>query len=171
MRRDNKSLVAKLLIVVVASFGFGFVLIPIYDVFCQITGLNGKTSSEAAADVVEAADLDRLITVEFVGSVNQSGAWDFQPTVETMQVHPGQLYQTSFVARNLSDRSMTARAVPSVDPGRAAQYFQKTECFCFTEQEFGAQEEKDMPVRFILDPELPSYIDTVSLAYTFFTKE
>jgi cytochrome c oxidase assembly protein subunit 11 len=169
--QDKSGLTIKLLVVAVAMFGFGYLLVPIYNVFCEITGLNGKTSGQAIADVVERPDFDRMITIEFVGTVNQNAPWEFEPTVETMRVHPGKLYETRFVARNLSAEPLTAHAVPSVSPGRAAQYFQKTECFCFTEQKFDVAEEKDMPVRFILDPEMPGYIDTVSLSYTFFTKQ
>ena len=165
--RDNKVLTGKLLAMTVAMFGFGFLLVPLYDVFCEITGLNGKTDSSAAV-ITEAPDLDREVTVEFVGTVNQGGPWEFRPEVSRMRVHPGKLYSTTFYARNRSHDGIAGQAVPSVSPGQAAEYFRKTECFCFTRQDFMAGEEKDMPLRFIVDPGLPAHVDTVSLSYTMF---
>ena len=85
-----------------------------------------------------------------------------------MTVKPGQLYQTTFYAENRHARARVGQAVPSVSPGTAAKYLQKTECFCFEQQSFGGQEGKDMPVVFYVDPELPEYLDTLTLSYTFF---
>ncbi len=169
MAGENKHrvLTGKLLLMAAAMFGFGFLLVPIYDVFCEITGLNGKTANSAQA-VSEAPDLDRLVTVEFTGTVNQGAPWEFRPAVVRMQVHPGKLYETSFQARNLSAANLSGQAVPSVTPGQAAGYFRKTECFCFTRQEFAAGETKDMPLRFVVDPDLPEYVNTVTLSYTLF---
>ncbi len=163
----NKLLTGKLVLMAVAMFGFGFLLVPLYDVFCEITGLNGKTANSAQA-VSESPDLDRLVTVEFTGSVNQDGPWEFRPETVRMQVHPGKLYATTFYARNLSDQPVAGQAVPSVTPGQAAAYFQKTECFCFNRQDFLAGEDKDMPLRFVVDPDLPAHVDTVTLSYTMF---
>ena len=160
-------LTGKLLVMAVAMFGFGFLLVPIYDVFCEITGLNGKTTNYAEA-ASEAPDLDRLVTVEFTGTVNQGGPWEFRPEQARMQVHPGKLYATTFYARNLADANVAGQAVPSVTPGQAAAYFRKTECFCFTRQEFAGGEARDMPLRFIVDPDLPQHVETVTLAYTMF---
>ncbi|MGB5544148.1 MAG: cytochrome c oxidase assembly protein, partial [Gammaproteobacteria bacterium] len=115
-------------------------------------------------------DLDRLVTIEFIASVNEDAPWEFKPTVSRMQVHPGQMYRTSFFARNTSDEYLTGQAVPSVAPGQMARYLQKTECFCFTAQDFVAGESKDMPVIFFIDPEIPEHVDTVTLSYTFFAQ-
>ncbi len=164
---DNRVLTGKLLVMTLAMFGFGFLLVPIYDVFCEITGLNGKTGT-AAVTVREMPDLNRTVTVEFVGSVNMGAPWEFRPAQNSMQVHPGQLYSTTFYARNHSQSAIAGQAVPSVSPGQAAEYFRKTECFCFNRQDFVAGEQKDMPLRFVLDPDLPAHIDTVSLSYTMF---
>ncbi len=166
-RQSGLSLTWQLVTLVVAMFGFGFLLVPLYDVFCDITGVNGKTD-DRPAQVVEAPDPDRLVTVEFLGSVNQNAPWEFRPSVTKMQVHPGKLYDTTFFARNLADEAVVGQAVPSVSPGQAAKYFQKTECFCFTDQAFAAGEGRDMPVRFILDPAIPAHVETVTLSYTFF---
>lgn len=164
----NRRLVRKLLLAVVAMFGFGFALIPLYDVFCEVTGLNGKTGTRAVAVEKGAVDTERTVTVEFVANVNVSAPWEFAPTVTRMQVHPGEFYQTSYRARNLAAEPLVGQAVPSVSPGQAARHFQKIECFCFTRQEFAAKEGRDMPVVFMVDPALPSDISTVTLSYTFF---
>lgn len=168
--REHGLLVGKLLALAVAMFGFGYLLVPIYDVFCEITGLGGRTGDRATA-VEMTPDLDRIVTVEFVASVNQGAPWEFRPSVSRMEIHPGEMYQTSFFARNESDEFLVGHAVPSVAPGQAARYLQKTECFCFNTQDFQAGETKDMPVIFFVDPEIPEHVDTVTLSYTFFARD
>lgn len=167
---SRNRLTGSLLLLTVSMFGFGYLLVPLYDILCEITGLNGKTSNEAVV-VTEAPDLDRLVDVEFMASVNSHGAWEFEPVITRMSVHPGKLYTVEYRARNELEQPRIGQAVPSVAPGVAARYFQKTECFCFTEQKFEPHEERDMPVRFILDPDLPEHITTVTLSYTFFAQQ
>ena len=169
----NKRLIQRLVLVVVGMFGFGFAMVPLYDVFCEITGLNGKTASQAVAqaDISGEVATDRLVTVEFVANVNQSAPWRFKPAVTKMKVHPGEFYHTSYYAENLTERPRVAQASPSVSPGLAAQHFQKIECFCFTRQEFAPGEGRDMPVTFRLDPDLSEDITTVTPSYTFFEIE
>ena len=160
---STRALTTRLLILAVGMFGFGvFALPPLYDVFCEVTGLGGKTNSTAATDIVALADESREVDLEFVTTVNQYAPWEFRATIDGMTVHPGGLYEATFIAKNLSDRHKIAQAVPSVSPPQAAGHFKKLECFCFTTQEFGPNEEKEMPVRFIVDSELPGYIDTVT---------
>lgn len=166
---STSALTARLLLFAVGMFVFGvFVLPPVYDVFCEVTGLGGKTNSEAATNVVAIADESRELNLEFVAAVNQYAPWKFRPTVDKMTIHPGGLYEATFIAHNLTDQPKTAQAVPSVSPAQAASYFRKLECFCFTAQEFSPGEEKEMPVRFLVDSDLPDYIDTITLSYTFF---
>ena len=162
--------VAVLMLAVVGMFGFGFALVPLYNVFCEITGLNGKTGVVDARTVDESlVDESRLVTVEFVGNINSKLPWEVHPVVKRMTVHPGQIYEAAFSATNLSGRDTVGQAVPSVTPIEASIYFNKTECFCFTRQEFSGGEARDMPVRFIIDSKLPDNITTVTLAYTFFS--
>lgn len=150
-------------------FAFGFALVPLYSVVCDLTGFNGRSSGLAsAAEVVEQVDSSRRVTVEFVTTVNGGQPWTFAPEVKRISVHPGQLYTVNFVAENPHDEVAVAQAVPSILPWNAAKYLHKTECFCFRQQSFAAGEEKHMPVRFMLDRELPADIDTVTLSYTFF---
>ncbi len=164
VRRSSR----RLLLAALGMFGFGFAMVPIYDVFCDWTGLNGRTADGPAADIDYAVDTSRLVTVEFVANLNQSMPWEFYPEVAKMQVHPGQAYTTRFYARNRTSAAMTGHAVPSVTPGLASVHFQKTECFCFTEQLFEAGEGRWMPVRFVVDPELPGKYQVMTLSYTFF---
>jgi cytochrome c oxidase assembly protein subunit 11 len=167
---SNARLVKRLLLAVTAMFGFGFAMVPLYNVFCDLTGLNGKVGGRVEAVEVE-ADLNRTVMVEFVANVNQTMPWEFRPEVSRMEVHPGKVYRTSFYAQNRTDRVMVGQAIPSVSPGVAAQHFKKTECFCFTEQQFAAGEGRDMPVMFMVDTELPDDVEVVTLSYTFFDKQ
>ena len=165
----HKLVAGKMLLLAVGMFGFGYLMVPLYDIICDITGLNGKTGrvsiSEAKSQTVAE---DRWITVEFVANVNSSGAWEFRPNVKEIQVKPGQLYKATYFAQNLLSVDVVGQATPSVSPSAAAPYFNKTECFCFTRQEFEANSIKDMPLTFIIDPKIPRNIDRVTLSYTFF---
>jgi cytochrome c oxidase assembly protein subunit 11 len=163
----HRNLTLKLVAMALGMFGFGFALVPLYSVFCQITGLNGKTAN-VKEEVVEQPDLTRTVRVEFVSALPQGAPWEFHPDVSHMEVHPGKLYTAQYYARNLTAYPLTGQAVPSVAPGEAAKYFKKTECFCFTQQKFAAKEGREMKVVFSIDPHLPHFVDTVTLGYTFF---
>jgi cytochrome c oxidase assembly protein subunit 11 len=168
-QKANTRLLVKLVFVVVAMFGFGFAMIPLYNVLCDITGINGKTGILTADQAAQLnTDENRTVTVEFVANLNQNLNWEFRPNVRKMQVHPGKVYSTSFYAQNKTGKQMVGQAVPSVAPHEAAVHFSKTECFCFTSQVFEAGEARDMPLRFVIDPRLSERVNTVSLSYTFF---
>jgi cytochrome c oxidase assembly protein subunit 11 len=166
----NRRTTKKLVVIVAGMFAFGvFVLPPMYDLVCDITGLNGKTGRVEVEQALTAhPDKKRTITVEFDANLNANLAWDFKPMVRKVEVHPGEIGTATYHARNKSGRMIVAQAVPSVSPSRAAKYFNKTECFCFTQQTFGPGEDRDMPLRFIVDPDLPKDIKTITLSYTFF---
>ena len=152
-------------------FAFGFlVLPPLYEVFCDITGFGGRTNSTAVA-ATERPDETRTVRIEFVTTVNEYAPWNFAADVDSMDVHPGKMYFATFSATNRSDQALVAQAVPSVAPVTANEYFKKIECFCFTSQEFAANEERPLPLQFIVDPELPEYVDTITLSYTLFKTE
>lgn len=163
-----QKLVVKLSIAVVAMFAFGFALVPLYDVFCDIAGINGKTSNEAYQAVEVKVDDSRTVTVQFIAQNNDGMTWQFRPTQKVLSVHPGAANDTLFFARNTTEKTMVAQAIPSVSPGRAAEYFHKTECFCFNQQTLTAGEAIDMPLRFIVDQDLPKDIHTITLSYTLF---
>ena len=164
---DNRSLVGKLLLLAVAMFGFGYLLVPLYNVFCEITGFGGRTNTVAVTSE-ENPDFTRAIRIEFVTTVNEYAPWEFAAERDSMEVTPGKMYYANFTARNLTGDTKIAQAVPSVAPISASGHFKKIECFCFTNQEFQANEERAMPLQFIVDPDLPDYVDTITLQYTFY---
>ena len=166
-QKENRGLVGRLLILAVAMFGFGFALVPLYDVFCEITGFGGRTNTEAVT-VAEAPDISREIRIEFMTTVNSFAPFEFSSDADSMTVNPGRMYFATFTAKNLTEDDKVAHAVPSVSPVAAAEHFVKIECFCFNSQDFLAGEEKAMPLQFIVDPDLPEYVDTITLGYTFF---
>jgi len=161
---------AKIVIVPLLMFGFGFALVPLYNVLCDVTGLNGKTGRVEASEIESSqVDTSRTIEVHFLATTNSGLPWNFEPVVKKMSVHPGQLYDAMYRARSTSDKETFGQAVPSVSPGSAAAHFNKTECFCFSEQKLAAKETKDMPLRFIIDKDIDSKIHQVTLSYTFFS--
>jgi len=166
----HRSLALKLTVVTLGAFAFGFALVPLYNVFCQVTGAGDRQAlvRESALPANAKIDESRLVTVEFVANLPTVGSWDFRPEVTSMQVQPGRLYEARFTATNQTGKAVWAQAIPDVAPSKATQFFHKTECFCFTPQQFGVDEEKHMPVRFFVDPELPQYVDRITLAYTFY---
>jgi len=168
-QRATRRLVRRLVVIVVAMFGFGYLLVPLYNVFCEVTGLNGKTGRMGVAQAEKMTpDLSRLVTVEFVTSVNSGFPWNFKPMVSRVEVRPGEQMEVMFEATNRTNEVAIGQAVPSVAPNEAARYFSKTECFCFTEQKLAPGETRQMPVRFIVDPRLPKNIESLTLGYTFF---
>ena len=163
-------LVWKLAALGAAMFGFGFALVPLYNALCTLTGFGGKTAGVAAAATPNARpDPARTLRVEFIASVPRGAPWEFSPEVSHIDVHPGELNVAHFRAANLTSRELVAQAVPSVAPGEAARYFRKTECFCFTTQRFAPHESRELTVAFMVAPDLPPYVDTLTLSYTFFT--
>ena len=164
---DNRSLAGKLLVLAVVMFGFGYMLVPLYDVFCEITGFGGRTNTVAVSRE-ENPDFSRSVRVEFVTTVNEYAPWEFSAERDSMEVTPGKMYYANFTARNLTEDEKVAQAVPSVAPISASDHFKKIECFCFENQSFRANEERAMPLQFIVDPDLPEFVDTITLQYTFY---
>lgn len=165
---SNRKLTRQLWLFAAGSFAFGFALVPLYDVLCDVTGYGDRSKLRQSASVIEAPDETRTVTVEFISSAPTFGSWEFRPQVGSLEVHPGRLYEAKFYARNLRAQPVTAQAVPSIAPLQATQYFRKTECFCFTPQAFEGREGRDLAVRFIVDPKLPSNIDRLTLGYAMY---
>jgi cytochrome c oxidase assembly protein subunit 11 len=162
----------KMVVVAIGAFALTFALVPLYRIACEkVFGI--RLERTAAQDVgdAQASAAKRVITVQFDGGVNSKLPWEFSPNQVTMQVVPGELYETTYHARNTADRTVVGSAVPSVAPARASGFFSKTECFCFTAQTLKAGETRDMPVRFIVDPNLPADVKTITLSYTFFKND
>jgi cytochrome c oxidase assembly protein subunit 11 len=180
--QDNTRLVRRLLLLVALAFVFAFAMVPLYNVLCEATGFNGKTSGsgivrdgfsvgglKAASAPAPAVDLTRTIRVEFTGTVMPGLPWDMRPLTVSLDLHPGELQQVSYLVRNTSDREVTGQAVPSVTPGQAAQHFEKIECFCFSQQTLGPGEAREMPLAFIVKSGVDRNITHITLSYAFFS--
>ena len=193
-------LCVKLGVTVVLMFSFAiFVMPPLYDLFCDITGLNGKTGGPfvVEGDVVEGnavednavknssteknaagasttslsdagIDTSRTIKVRFIAMNNASMPWEFRPVVKVVEVHPGESTVINYYAHNPTEQDMTAQAVPSLSPSKAVNYFHKTECFCFNQQPLKAGESAELGLSFIVDHDIPSYVNNITLMYTLF---
>ncbi len=159
-----------LLLSTLAMFGFGFALVPLYDVFCDITGLNGKGYSQQVNTSLS-IDNSRKVKVEFVTYLNKQLPWQFEPEIKSIELHPGEHYLINFVATNTSSELTTGKAVPSISPGYGAQYLVKTECFCFQDQPLEGYAKATMPLIFYIDPAIPTDMSTLTLAYTLFPNE
>lgn len=172
-RADNRRVLRNIALVAAGSFVFAFSLVPLYRIACEkvfgITLEQGPAGAQRVANMQ--VDESREITVQFDATVNSRLPWSFRAGQLTMKVRPGELYEATYFARNESDRPIVGNAVPSVAPSSASTFFNKTECFCFTEQLLQPGEEREMPVRFIVDPALPAGVRTVTLSYTFFNNE
>ncbi|QTD44626.1 cytochrome c oxidase assembly protein [Ottowia testudinis] len=179
LRTENLQMVAKLAVVALGMFAFGYALIPLYRAICEATGINILSLSErqvpgngaagaAARSVARNTQVDRsrVITVEF--DANSRGPWQFKPAERSIQVHPGELATVMYEFQNVQDRRMAAQAIPSYAPRQAAPHFNKLECFCFTQYTLDPGERKQWPVAFIIDPRIPKDVTTITLSYTFF---
>ncbi len=166
--RKNYKLGAKLGVAAFLMFGFAYLLVPLYEVFCEITGLNGRTLTVAKSPTQDMVNMERSVTIQFLSHAHEPHKWRFSSEKVSMKVHPGMVYTTYYKAKNLANENATIRAVPSTAPGLASRYLEKIECFCFKEQSFTALEERDMPVSFKVNPRLPKRIKTISLSYAFF---
>lgn len=161
-------MVMKLVAIVIGMFGFGFALVPLYDVLCDALGINGKPADTAAVYETMEVDESRLITVDFITRINTGMPWEFRAETRQVKVHPGQLSQVNFYVRNPSQDKIVGQAIPSVSPGPAALYMNKTECFCFEQQTLQAGEEVSMPMQFYVDPQLPDNITYFTVQYTLY---
>jgi cytochrome c oxidase assembly protein subunit 11 len=159
----------KLCLIVVGMFGFGFALVPLYDLLCDVTGLGGKTGGPYSYDAAETrVDENRQVKVNFITNTNGGMPWQFWSGQGGVRVHPGELTEVLFYVKNTTDKRMVGQAVPSVVPTSATDYFHKTECFCFNHQVLEPGEELAMPMRFIVDADLPANVQSISLSYALF---
>jgi len=169
-QKANKRTVRKLSLAAVGMVIFALFGLPaLYTLICDLTGLGGRTGRiETEQALAERPDMTRLIKIEFDANVNADLPWEFRPLTKRIEVHPGEVATVSYYAKNLSNRTIIGQAIPAVSPFKVAKYFNKTECFCFSQQKFGPGEDKVMPLRFIVDPDLPKNVNTITLSYTFF---
>ncbi len=170
---DNRRMLAKLLVVTLLMFGFGYALVPMYRAICEALGINVLSLAEQRREAAAGSrsgntqvDVTRTVTVEF--DANARGPWDFKPALASVQVHPGELATVMYEFRNKQGRTMAAQAIPSYAPKQAMAHFNKLECFCFNEYTLKPGESKQWPVVFVIDPKLPKDVTTITLSYTFF---
>ena len=166
--RLNRRTLGKLLVVAVAMFGFGYALVPVYRQICEVLGINVLTQKGefVAAPTNTQVDKSRTITIELDG--NSQGPWRFRPTTRSIDVHPGELATVMYEVVNTQGRAVKAQAIPSYAPQSATPHFMKVDCFCFQEQTLAANEARQMPVVFFIDPKLPREVKNITLSYTFF---
>jgi cytochrome c oxidase assembly protein subunit 11 len=173
----NRRTLVLLVGLVVGMFGFGFAMVPLYNLFCQITGVQSVELRSRIGDRgVARARLpqevaDRFVTVKFDATVNAELSWDFEPMQRKMRVQPGKTYRMKYVAKNRTGRTIVGQALPSVVPWQATGYFHKLECFCFTQQTLKGGETREMPLQFSVSPDLPAGINSLTLSYTFMKSE
>lgn len=167
---STRNIALRLGAVAVGMFGFGFALVPIYDVMCKVLGVSRETINTQAQITPgsSAADVTRTVTIQFLANNDGGMSWDFRPQQFEMRVNPGSISNTSYYVRNPAHRTMVAQAIPSVSPPEAAPFLHKTECFCFRQQPLNAGDERDMPLQFVIDQALPDDIRTITLSYTLF---
>lgn len=169
--RNKRRTVWLLSLLVLGMFGFGFALVPLYDVLCQITGVqsvnlrNTVNRTAQKTEETSAQEDARLITIKFDTSVHPNLPWKFSPVERSLQVHPGRLYQVDFAAHNRSSDPVTGQAIPSVAPWQATAYLNKLECFCFNQQTLDGGQSVAMPLRFMISPDLPPDIHSLTLSY------
>ena len=164
----NKKLVRKLIWMVIGSLLFAFALVPLYDVLCTLTGLNGKTNNTAAVLSTAKVDETRWVNVQFTTNVMPGLGWNFYPKQASIKLHPGKIETVIFIAKNTTNEVVVGRAVPSITPGIAAANLKKIECFCFVNQSLKPGEERAMPLRFFVSPDLPKDVSDMTLSYSFF---
>lgn len=165
LKKENRRLSARLAIVAVGMFGFGFALVPFYNQICVALGIN--SIEEKAEAVNSQVDATRTITIE-LDSNTHNLPWRFKPLVNHVTVHPGELKTVEYEVVNVRQVPVTGQAVPSYGPQYAGEYFRKIECFCFTQQTLQGGETRRMPVTFVVDPKLPASVTTIAVSYTFF---
>ena len=159
----------KLVMLAIAMFVFClWVMPPLYNLFCEVTGLNGKTSDTPYTAVSADIDESRTVRVKFIAMKNASMPWGFEPETFSIDVHPGEAVETKFLAYNPTAGFMAAQAVPSMAPKNATNYFHKTECFCFNQQVLAPYENAELGLQFIVDQALPKAVKTITLSYTLF---
>lgn len=166
MNKSAKKTIKVLGFTVFGMFFFSFALVPLYDVFCEVTGLNGKVALESTN--IKEVDTGREIKLQFISHNNEEMPWIFKPSEEVLDVKTGKYYTTTFYVKNVTNREMTAQAIPSVAPSNAASHLSKLECFCFNQQTLKPGEEALLPVKFLVDTDLPNNIKSVAMSYTIF---
>lgn len=170
--KSERATIVLFAMIAIGMFGFSFALVPLYNVFCSVTGLNGKVDinnpSSARYRVQSHQIQNRLVTIEFDVNRNQNLLCEIKPEHLALRIKPGELTLTSYYVKNLTDKKLIIQAIPSITPGRVAKYLKKLECFCFNQQVLKPFEAVKLPLRFWLEPEFPDSVHRLTLSYTLF---
>lgn len=162
----NLAMLKKLLIFSVVMFGFGYALVPMYEKFCEVTGINNLLQPDVVDKNIK-VDMTRTIAIELDANV-RGLPWQFKPLQSNVKIHPGESIEVMYEIRNVSDQEISGQAIPSYSPRFLEKYMKKFECFCFTKQVLKPGEARQMPVKFVIDPQIPVDVNTVTISYTFF---
>ena len=164
----NTRTMKKAILVVAGMFGFGYLLVPMYNALCSALGVNGQTAqvSEAKLDKV-GIDKSRYVTVEMNTMVNSRLPWRFKANKHSVRVHPGQVTKVEYEIDNQSSDKIVGQAIHSVMPTEATSYFKTAKCFCYTQQTLQPNQKKKLYVVFMVSPKLPKNIESLVLSYNF----
>ncbi|TXG87573.1 MAG: cytochrome c oxidase assembly protein [Thermomicrobiales bacterium] len=168
--RNNRRTARRLAAIAVVAFGFGFALVPLYDVICRVAGVGGRPAPTQAdaASIPKAVDRTRRVKVELMATAMPGASWDFRPERHQIEVYPGEVVTMNYIVKNPTNVAIVGQAVPSVSPPSAAEHLKKLDCFCFRKQEIGAGETRNMPVTFFVSPEIAERDNSITLSYSFF---
>ncbi|MCH8079732.1 MAG: cytochrome c oxidase assembly protein [Proteobacteria bacterium] len=166
--KNNNRIIVVLAGIAFGMFAFGFAMVPLYKLFCQVAGIQtvGSNTAVTQSATEQTQAESRLVTVKFDTTISSGLPWEFKSMTRKVRVKTGEANDVIFVARNLANESITGQAIPSVIPWQATDYFNKTECFCFQQQVLEPQQTKEMLLRFIVSTNLPEEIDSLTLSYT-----
>lgn len=165
--RRNRSTLIRLVVSAFLMFGFGYALVPFYEKLCQVLDVNNLNKQDNTLPLNTQVDRSRNVTVEFDANLHKL-PWNFKPVTGSLVVHPGEVVTVEYEVSNTRESAVTGQAIPSYTPSAAMQYFQKLDCFCFKQQTLAAGETRRMPIAFLVSPDLPKDINTITLSYTFF---
>lgn len=170
--KKNRKLARNLVIVAIAMFGFGYALVPIYDVLCEWKWIerDRPDALKQAKEVAYEIDKDREVTIEFISSLNENTPMVFHSEIQKLKVHPGEYHTVNYYAENKTNKDLNARAIHSYSPAEISKFIDTITCFCLDDQLFKPKESKTLPIRFVVNPELPKQYKTITLSYTFFEK-
>jgi len=177
IKSSISSLVLKLSVFAIVMLAFTYAMVPIYKSACDAGWLDATRDNSANPYANVNANVDtsntqvdrsRWITVEFVANMNENMPWNFGAQQKSVRIHPGEMTNVVYDVVNTTERETVGVAVPSYGPALAVEYFKKVECFCFTKQTMAPHERRGMPVVFVVTPDLPKDVNTITLSYTFF---
>lgn len=164
----------KITLIPISMFAFGFALVPLYDVFCEVTGLNGKNYSVQSDQPVTSNEEHietMIVDLRLTSDPESRDHWQFQPEQKVIPIQSGKMIKTHYELTNPTDKEITVRAVPSIAPGHWAKYLVKIECFCFDEQPVPPNGTVELPLQVTLSANTPEEVNQLTLSYRIYLKD